>query len=632
MPLTPEQQRRKKQLERNILTKPTAEAYAELGQLCYYAGELENAITYFTKYLKIRPNDAAVYYNLGMLLQNTPHIEEAEKHYRKALEINPSLAEAHTNLGILLDKSERIEEAEEHHGKALEINPNNAKAHNNLGALLSKSERIEEAEEYYRKALEINPNNAKAHTNLGNLLKDTQRIEEAEEYYRKALEINPNLAETHYNLGLLLKDTQRIEEAEKHFLEAAKWAPNMTAEHRQEQWVVYFVLTNIYQGQGKLEEMEKYYNMCKDANPNIADEDFEKQHHIQRPKEELYIKHLGSIGELRIDLRRLTVFIGKSGAGKSTIAKLLSILGELKLFWDGNKTTDMLNAEWQRQLQHYGILSYLHSDTYFRWSYLDAYFEYQNGQLTAGSAIHFKRPIAYMPAERMFISMAGDSLFSLLSNDIPISRYVIKFGSLFENARKHFPTCDVPILNLQYRFENGRNYIQPNSSGQNILLNESASSHQALVPMYLNMAYLREQNEQSLWVVEEPELNLFPTAQKELVDYIVSKGLFQRPSNQIIITTHSPYILASLNNLLHAYNTFLSQPKAVDAIQEIVPFEKWLDYNNVSVYYLAEGSAQNIMHPENHLILAEAIDNVSEAIDELFNQLLDIKYPSDEQE
>ena len=74
--------------------------------------------------------------------------------------------------------------------------------------------------------------------------------------------------------------------------------------------------------------------MCKDANPNIADEDVEKQHHIQRPKEELYIKHLGSIG----DLWRLTVFIGELGAGKSTIAKLLSILGELKLFWDGTKT------------------------------------------------------------------------------------------------------------------------------------------------------------------------------------------------------------------------------------------------------------------------------------------------------
>ena len=41
-------------------------------------------------------------------------------------------------------------------------------------------------------------------------------------------------------------------------------------------------------------------------------------------------------------------------------------------------------------------------------------------------------------------------------------------------------------------------------------------------------------------MVEEPEAYLFPVAQKQIIDFA--------------ITTHSPYILSSLNNLLYAYN------------------------------------------------------------------------------
>jgi predicted ATPase len=52
-------------------------------------------------------------------------------------------------------------------------------------------------------------------------------------------------------------------------------------------------------------------------------------------------------------------------------------------------------------------------------------------------------------------------------------------------------------------------------------------------------------------VVEEPEAYLFPVAQKQIIDLIAL--LANQNENQVIVTTHSPYILSSFNNLLYAY-------------------------------------------------------------------------------
>lgn len=56
--------------------------------------------------------------------------------------------------------------------------------------------------------------------------------------------------------------------------------------------------------------------------------------------------------------------------------------------------------------------------------------------------------------------------------------------------------------------------------------------------------------------IEEPELSLFPSAQRRLIDSLV-KECFREPGNDrqlsLMIATHSPYILNYLNVLLRAY-------------------------------------------------------------------------------
>ena len=121
MPLTPEQERLKKNLERQILTKPTAEKYLEIANLCYIDGSGEKAIAYYQKYIKIQPNDAAAHNNLGVLFSDMGRLEEAEKCYRQAISIEPNDAAAHINLGVLLSDIGRLEEAEKCYRQAIDL-------------------------------------------------------------------------------------------------------------------------------------------------------------------------------------------------------------------------------------------------------------------------------------------------------------------------------------------------------------------------------------------------------------------------------------------------------------------------------------------------------------------------------
>jgi hypothetical protein len=92
------------------------------------------------------------------------------------------------------------------------------------------------------------------------------------------------------------------------------------------------------------------------------------------------------------------------------------------------------------------------------------------------------------------------------------------------------------------------------------------------------------------------------------------------------ITTHSPYILASFNNLIKAGNIVKQNPSLKEAVCEKIPESMHIDVERFSAYSLEDGKAVNIIDEETNLISADAIDDVSESIMETFNALLDIEF------
>ncbi|MBF0165707.1 MAG: AAA family ATPase [Magnetococcales bacterium] len=122
--------------------------------------------------------------------------------------------------------------------------------------------------------------------------------------------------------------------------------------------------------------------------------------------------------------------------------------------------------------------------------------------------------------------------------------------------------------------------------------------------------------------VEEPEAHLFPEAQKDVVA-LMALFLSAVPGNQIVVTTHSPYILSAINNLLFAHGVGRKRPGEV---AEVVDPKLWLDPKRVAAYFVENGGIRRIMDDELGMIQAEEIDSVSRIINAEFDRLFELEH------
>lgn len=87
-------------------------------------------------------------------------------------------------------------------------------------------------------------------------------------------------------------------------------------------------------------------------------------------------------------------------------------------------------------------------------------------------------------------------------------------------------------------------------SDKYVKLNFSSSGQQESLWILLLLFIFILEKQNVFIVIEEPEAHLFPESQKEITNLIALMSNIE--TSQVIITTHSPYILASINNLILA--------------------------------------------------------------------------------
>ena len=232
----------------------------------------------------------------------------------------------------------------------------------------------------------------------------------------------------------------------------------------------------------------------------------------------------------------------------------------------------------------------------------------------------------YFPAERILYSLTGNSLAGLMANNVALPDCYKEFAAKYEVARKEINHIKYPSFDIKYNFKNGMDEIEFNNN--KILLSEASSGIQSLIPLVvvLENEILKKKVEASkILIIEEPELNLFPKKQKKLIDHIIQKT--NNVNFKIVITTHSPYILSSLDTLMLAKNTFNEHPDLKEEINAIVPESNWIDFNDISVYEVRnDGKVYSIKNEEFKSIDVNAIDSVSDIISEEFDKLTELRY------
>lgn len=171
-------------------------------------------------------------------------------------------------------------------------------------------------------------------------------------------------------------------------------------------------------------------------------------------------------------------------------------------------------------------------------------------------------------------------------------------------------------------FEDGGDRIKINNTNYIQLL--FASSGQQETVWIIQMILLLIMNKQKVFIViEEPEAHLFPKTQKDILNLIVL--LSNTSDNKIFITTHSPYILTSLNNNIYAYQVGQQNEEKVD---KIIDKKLWMNPEKVQAYFVGgsdnKGKIRSIIHPELQIIQTEEIDSASSINNEEYDLLFDL--------
>ena len=104
---------------------------------------------------------------------------------------------------------------------------------------------------------------------------------------------------------------------------------------------------------------------------------------------------------------------------------------------------------------------------------------------------------------------------------------------------------------------------------------------------------------------------------------------------EIVFSTHSPYILTTLNNLLLAKTVAddnINNLKILEKINGIVPQESRLSIKDLSVYEITDGIVSSIIDTSLNMVDADKIDGVSVKSSEDFGALLEINLDSSQDE
>jgi predicted ATPase len=386
-----------------------------------------------------------------------------------------------------------------------------------------------------------------------------------------------------------------------------------------------------------------------------------------------------------IDIRKITVFIGNQGTGKSSIAKLISTFSWLeKQLYRGNLEINDVTSNkrfFNTCFKYQNLKNYFLPETEIEYRGNAYIFNYVNGKLYGlsnnSSQKYILPKIMYIPAERNF--------FSVVKGAEKLKRLPQSLFAFFEELERSQQELSVsltlPVGDVKLEFDKINSSL--NILGQDYKLNisESSSGFQSFIPLFLvsrNIALSISQNQDSsqtelsgeeqkrlkteiekilsndnlseelkkaalellssryknecfLNIVEEIEQNLFPKSQKDVL-YKLLEFANLTEGNTLILTTHSPYIINYLTLAIKGYQVLqkiLDLPNSnllKEQLENIVPQASCVCDEDSIVYELTETGEIIKLSTYEGLPTDENYLNTSLAeTNNLFDDLLEIE-------
>jgi hypothetical protein len=393
-------------------------------------------------------------------------------------------------------------------------------------------------------------------------------------------------------------------------------------------------------------------------------------------KEKLSIRKFGPIKEAEIEARDLTIFVGPQATGKSMAAQLLYLMRGLE---DLLQPASTFTEQEREQFEGQDLLDIggLHPAVQSFISTLEWWFGNEAAVYTAeGTALSWnpKAPTAetsyqaswtkgeakinealtrrvkgssslhshqvYIPAGRALYSFLPPAyalrLISSRRSKLQWPGYIVTFYEALGAALtdlwrfQHQPTIfehlsTIKIEFLQMRLNEvlrGEMRYGPDTVllevGKHTLRPETIAAGQMEVwPIWaiLDDLYKSGRLEMTRFYIEEPEAHLHPGAQRSLMEIVTS---LVAQEGQFVITTHSPYVLYTINNSLMVQ-------KVLDSGRDLpsgVSPEVALRPEQVAAYrFRTDGKVDDIMDMDVGLINEAELDQVADDLGASFTDL-----------
>ncbi|HOV47427.1 MAG TPA: AAA family ATPase [Anaerolineae bacterium] len=152
--------------------------------------------------------------------------------------------------------------------------------------------------------------------------------------------------------------------------------------------------------------------------------------------------------------------------------------------------------------------------------------------------------------------------------------------------------------------------------GGTLGINAASSTVKELAPLVFYLRYLATEGD--LVVIDEPEMNLHPEAQVRLVEFL---GMMVNAGINVMATTHSPYVVDHLANLIAGAR----HPRPAEAAEHF--FLKCeaalLSQAQVAVYLFENGTAHSILDAQGDIDWG-TFGRVSDRISQIYFDVFDV--------
>lgn len=403
------------------------------------------------------------------------------------------------------------------------------------------------------------------------------------------------------------------------------------------------------------------------------------------------VKNFGPIREGNIandgwiDIHKVTVFIGDQGSGKSTVAKLISVFTWLeKALIRGDKVIPLKENTFLDLLAYHRLQNYIESSSELEYEgkYYHLKVVEKDGKYDVDATLLNDNDIVlpkvmYVPAERNVLSSIENltHVSSLVAGSLQTYLIEYRYAQLANKDKE----VSLPINNANFLYDSSSDNSYVIVNNKRLKVTEASSGFHSVVPLYLVTDYLSQfikqdreillrtlstdQQIRRKWdldiqniiiesesdqealsnnnftnidnryicrsvinIVEELEQNLFPKSQRKVLNKLLAYNN-ENEYNQLVLTTHSPYLINYLTLAVKAGRVAqlaVDNIEALNRVSYVVPLDALLGIDDLMVYQLDEekGSIEQLeMYkglPSDENYLNDSLEDINIQFSELF--------------